>query len=94
MKTWDDIKVFDDIIDSREVEINLELEKDSKRKCPHLSKEGNFFYYCSKGIEQPVDKSIGPFSPVYQRHAGAMVLSMYCLKDFETCCFYRGDLKR
>ncbi len=93
-KTWANIKTFDDIILPEERIIISNLEKYLEIKCPCLKKQEEFFYYC--GLNNPATNNMkpAPFNPIYQRHVGLIELQLYCMKDFETCCFYSGKIKR
>lgn len=66
-----------------------DLEKENKTKCPYLQKEGEFFYYC--GLTIPVDikdRKPAPHNPIYQKHLGLAEMQLYCMGNFERCCFY------
>ncbi|OYT37838.1 hypothetical protein B6U82_01025 [Candidatus Pacearchaeota archaeon ex4484_31] len=94
LKTWDDIKKFDDIILPEEKKIISELEKRLKKKCPYLRKEGKYFYYCGLNLPEQIDKKPSPSNPIYQRHVDLATLQLHCMDNFETCCLYSGKLKR
>jgi len=94
LKTWDDIRSFDDIISSEERKIISELERRLRAKCPYLQREGEFFYYCGLNLLEVKDKKPSPLSPIYQRHIGLAEMQLYCMDRFEKCCFYSGKLKR
>ena len=92
IKTWDEIKTFDDIISPKEKEILSELE--IKTKCHCLKKEGKFFYYCDLNLPEIKDRTPSPSNPIYHRHISLAELQLHCFNDFKTCCFYSGKLKR
>ena len=94
LKTWDDIRSFDDIISSEERKIISELERILRAKCPYLQREGESFYYCGLNLSEVKDKKPAPFNPIYQRRVGLAEMQLHCMDSFETCCFYSGKLKR
>ena len=94
LKTWDDIETFDDIVSPAEKEIISRLEAGLSSKCPHLQKEGDFFYYCGLKISEVKDRKPEYSSPIYQRHVGVAELQLHCMSDFEACCFQSGQLRR
>lgn len=75
IKTWDEIKKFDDLIPQKSKEIISELE--IKTKCPCLRKEGKFFYYCGFNLPIIRCKKPTPFNPVYQTHVGLAELQLH-----------------
>ena len=89
---WEDVRTFDDIILSNERKMITELESESKRKCPALKKEGNYFYYCGLNLQEIKDKKPSPSNPIYLRCVSVGELSLHCMKDFEACCFYSGKI--
>lgn len=94
IKTWDDIRSFDDIVVEGEKQIISRLESETRPKCPYLKKDGKTFCYCGKDMPKSNDRTIGPLNPIYRRHVDALELQMHCMDDFGTCCFYSGKLKR
>ena len=93
MKTWEDIKTYDDIISDGERKIISELEKKLKSKCPYLRKEGKYFYYCGLDLPEIEDKKPDPFNPIYMRHVDCISLQLYCMSNFELCYVYLGKLR-
>ena len=55
MSTWDEVRTFDDIIRPKEREIISDLEEELRTKCPHLRREGEFFYYCALNMPEVKD---------------------------------------
>ncbi len=97
-KTWEEVETFDDIVLPGERDIINELESTLKGRCPSLKKEDNYFYYCGLKLpeieDKKEDKKPSPISPIYQRKVDVGELSLYCMKNFEDCCFYCGKLER
>jgi hypothetical protein len=92
LKTWDDIKVLDDVILEGERDVIKYAENKSKIRCPCLQKEGNFFYYCSpKKID---DKEISPANKIYNKKVSPIELQLHCMATYQECCFYNGKLRR
>lgn len=94
MKTWENIKNFDDIVIKEERKEIKDIEKNIKNKCPDLKKEGCFFYYCGKSLPEIADKIPSLQSPIYKRKLSLAELSLHCLSDYKSCCFYSSKLKR
>lgn len=94
MKTWEDIKIFDDVILEEERMIIKELENKNTLRCPDLSKQGNFFYYCAHNLGEVKPHRPSPSSPIYRRHVGVAELQLDCMGDHEKCCFYQNKIKR
>jgi hypothetical protein len=95
LKTWEDIKDFDDIIMQEEKEIISRLEKESNFVCPHLKKEGNYFYYCGLNMPDEVDKKPSPTNQIYSRHVDLAGLQLFCrCENFNKCSYFSGELKR
>lgn len=94
LRTWKEIKSFDDIILKEEREIILELKKKSKLKCPHLQIEGEFFHYCGLNLPKQKDRKPAQSNPIYQRNVSLVEMQLYCGSSFEGCCFYSNKLKR
>ncbi|MFH0949158.1 MAG: hypothetical protein V1802_01595 [Candidatus Aenigmatarchaeota archaeon] len=88
LKTWDDVKTFDDIILPRTRKLILSLERESKPKCPYLRKEGNFFYYCGANIPEIKSKEPEPFHPIYQNHIDTARMQLFCMDGFKKCGSY------
>ncbi len=88
LKTWEDIKTFDDIVLSRERDIISGLEQRLGQKCPHLQKKGKFFYYCGYGLESIEPLRPSPFNVVYQKHQGVAELQLFCMGCFDKCDSY------
>lgn len=84
---WNKVRKWDDIFSEDEKEKISELEKESKNRCPHLKKEGNFFHYCIIGLSKSEieDKRIRPYSRIYGRQCNIDYLCRYCMNDFKSC---------
>ena len=97
LKTWEEINTFDDIILESEREIISDLEKEIKDKdietCPHLKKEGKFFYYCGFDLSEVKDKKPSCNNPIYKRKIDLICLQLHCLDNYKGCCIYSGKLK-
>ncbi len=94
-KTWEEVKTFDDIVLPFERKAVKDLETELKKRCPHIKKEGDYFYYCGfKFSDKVKDKKPSPDNPIYQRHVSIPEVSLYCMNNFEECCFYSGKIKR
>lgn len=65
----------------------------TQKICPYLKQHGQFFYYCGKDMKAKTDVGLNPNNPIYERHVDITILSMHCFDEYETCCYYRGDLK-
>lgn len=91
-KTWNNIKKFDDIVTKQERKIISDLGKHIKKEdirvCPHLRKEGKFFYYCGLNIED-VDKKPSPTNPTYQAHVPLIEMQLFCMDNFRGCIYFR-----
>ncbi len=99
LKTWEETKSFDEILTKGEIDIINAVERESADRCPNLKKDGNYFYYCGLNLideqkENIESAEIGPFHPVYLRHNDTAFLQLYCMSDFEKCCYFSGKLKR
>mgnify|MGYP006307198777 FL=1 len=92
MKTWNDIKNFDDIIFDEQKEIIKDLEKNSNSMCPHCKKEGLFFYYCGKNTRKTKDKTPNLEHPIYQNHVSILELSLYCFNNFKECSYFKEEI--
>jgi len=93
LKTWDEIKNFDDIILTKERKLISELETELKARCSYLRKEGKFFYYCGLNLPEIKDKKLTPLNPIYKRHVSLYEIQLHCMGNFKTCCYYSGKLK-
>ena len=94
MKTWEDLKSFDEIITPEMRKIIKKVESECKEKCPYLRKDGKFFYYCGIKLPEVKDKSIEPFNPIYQRYTDLALLQLHCMDNFKACCYFSGKLER
>ncbi len=94
IKTWEDIKSFDDIILEEERRIIKEMENRNSSKCPDLMKKGNFFYYCAHNFEGIMSDIFSHFNPIYLRHVCIAELQIDCMSDYKKCCFYQNKIKR
>ncbi len=86
MKTWEDIKTFDDIILEEDRKIIKNLKNEAGMKCRNLKKIGNFFYYCAHGLGGIKYYKPSPVSPIYKRHVGVAQLQLYCMSDWNKNC--------
>lgn len=93
IKTWENIKSFDDIPSDMQKRIILELEDRSQRRCLYLQREGRFFYYCGFDLSRAEDKKPTPTNPIYKRRVETEVIQLHCMSSFETCCIYSKKLK-
>ena len=90
LKTWSEIRIYDEIIDMTPGLKNLiyEIETDAERKCPYLRKEGKYFYYCGVDVPEDVKKELSPVSPIFLKHTDHYSLQLYCMADYEKCIYY------
>lgn len=95
-RTWEEVERFDECIMQQEKKVIRLVEKDMEKneKCPYLKREENFFHYCSVGITEETEKIPRPDNPIYKNRVSTAELQLYCMDDFESCCFYSGKLKR
>lgn len=92
LKTWKDIRSFDDIVNEGEKRVMSRLAIENQKQCHFLEKEGKFFYYCGKDLSTVQDKTPSPSNPIYQKHVGLTELQLYCTKGgHEKCIVYRNN---
>jgi hypothetical protein len=96
LKTWDEIKSYDEIIEAtpRLILLIYQIETSSERKCSCLRKEGNYFYYCGVDVPENVEKKPSPFSPIFLKHTDHFSLQLYCMDDYEKCIYYPSFSKK
>lgn len=92
--TWKDIKTFDDIILPQDKSLLNTLETELTPRCPHLKKEGKYFYYCGLDIPEKTAETPGPYHPKYENHVSTAELQIHCMEEYDSCCFYNKTLKR
>ncbi len=93
--TWDNIESWDQIVYvvRGEKELIDWIEENFDRRCEHLKKIGNHFYYCGKDMEEFDPNRLEPSNPIYRRHVDTMQMQLHCMDRFEACCYYKGTLK-
>ena len=96
IKTWSEIRSYDEIIEATPGLIVLiyEIEANSDRKCPYLRKEGKYFYYCGVDVPEDVKKKPSPFSPIFLKHTDHFSLQLYCMADYEKCTYHPSFSKK
>ena len=94
MKTWEELKSFDEIITPEMREIIRKVESECAARCPNLRKDGEFFYYCGLDMPEVKENRMEPFNPVYQRHTDLALLQLHCMGNYKTCCYFSGKIKR
>lgn len=96
IKTWNDVKTFDDIITNKERRIIINIVKNAKpeERCDELGREGKFFYYCIHDYVPTMDdRKPSPESGIYQRKRNCLELNNYCLGGCARCKPYRDSQK-
>lgn len=98
MRTWEDLKSADELFSDAERGLIRELEMKRKTQepagCPHLRKEGGYFYYC--GIQAgDVKLELTPTNPVMRSRQSPSELQIWCMNkgNYENCIFYRQSGK-
>lgn len=93
-ESWESLRSFDDIIRKGERsiidDVILEVEKGIRARCPYLTKDGEYFYYCGAKVqgEQREDNRLEPFNPKYQNHIEVTVLQIFCTDNYKKCINY------
>ena len=92
------IRTFDDLVleQDRKQTAQLEQERQGRERCPHLSKKGNWFYYCGHNLEQGIKNkfSFNLAHPFVKRHCLIKELKIYCLGgDYKSCYLLGGKGK-
>jgi len=65
LKTWEELKSFDEILTKEEIKIIKQL-RTSEKRCPHLKLDGEHYYYCGVGLSKEFKKDfIDPNNPIY-----------------------------
>lgn len=90
VKTWDDIRAFDDILHPSEIDIIDELEEQNLATCPYLRNVGRW-YFCGVGLAGEIDEKPRQDNPAYQKHVDCSELQLFCMGDFERCAYKRGN---
>lgn len=97
-KRWEDITSLDDCVleGEREVLDKIKKELESGDLCRFLKKDGKYFYFCSKGMneEDKKDNKLEPSNKKYRQKIDVASLQIYCIGRYEHCCFYNGDLRK
>lgn len=91
--TWDDVMTFDDIPIPEDVQIIKKLEAEELPKCPYLRKVGKSWYFCGVDLPEEIDERPSPVNPVYHRRASVIELQLFCMGEFDGCCYKTGELK-
>jgi len=92
MKTWETVESVDDLIIDEEKVIIADVEHNLSRRCPHLKKLNNFFYYCSGGIPEGTEVELDPGNPIIIARQEVVLLQLHCMSAYESCCYYNGSL--
>ncbi|MEM4336665.1 MAG: hypothetical protein QXG86_01550 [Candidatus Woesearchaeota archaeon] len=88
--SWDDITSYDQLIPTNIKREIKKLESSSKSCCPCLKKEGEYFHYCSKGIEnEKILPKFNSLDPIYQKNVDIEYLKKYCLNSYKNCPIYK-----
>ena len=92
MLTWEEVTEPDDLVRPEEREILEEAAERLERRCSHLKKLGDFFYYCNGGITDGIAPNMKPFDPIIYAQQSTAQIQLHCFDRFEACCHYKGTL--
>ena len=92
--SWEELEKYDQIIRPEEREIIDFLRRQNPQQCPDLRRDGEFFYFCGKGLPKALKPKLSPGDPMYQGRVSVEELQLHCMDNFEACCFYNESLKK
>ena len=81
---------MDDIVQDNQKEVIADAERTLTSRCPFLSKAGNFFYYCGKGMPPGIKPEPKQFNLVAQSGVGSTQLQLFCMDRYQKCIYYQG----
>ncbi len=89
---WKKIRSVDDLVLPEVREVIDWAEQQSTIRCPHLKREGRWFYYCSGAIPDGMKLELDPSNPIIVAGQESAQLQLHCMDRFEACCHYKGTL--
>ncbi|MBI4015556.1 MAG: hypothetical protein HY362_02470 [Candidatus Aenigmarchaeota archaeon] len=91
--SWDQVRIFDDLVSSEDAEKTRAILSGAERRCPYLKMQGKW-PYCGKGqVIEPDAPQLKPTpdNPIYNTHLGHEFMEIFCARDFEECLVYKGE---
>jgi hypothetical protein len=83
--------LFDEAIapDERAVISHIESQLINTKWCPRLGRQGDYFYYCTVGVNA-VDRELHPSftNSVYQKRVNCGDLQRHCMGNYRTCAYF------